>query len=310
MPSLPFATTIIFLVSFCCFSSCTNSRQDVAAFIALNKSLEENNEILLHQIERSYHSLQRKLLDPKSVEKAKAIMPQVTIIFKSSTVFINYIDTIVADIREEANLENTSGRQVFDEANRTAARKIFTEQRLTVLKKKLAQFRSEMFGIDTFASSQLSSIIDDILTEENKTIDHFSSGGLPAIGAVSMLTRLKNKVRIVQQLLIHFCDSRISNHDDNYYTEFYALATLSSKYVKPGEEVEVNAGIGAFSLKAKPKIILNGNNIPVNTQGIAVYKFKAPKKPGKYFITSVIEFSGYDTTRQSIRKTLQYIVLE
>ena len=297
------------LLSLCGIFSCTDSKQDVAAFKALDKSLKENNEILQAQIERSYNSLQEKLHDPKCAEKAKVIMPQAIIISKSSTALINYIDSIVVDISKAASLENTKSIQVFDEADRTVAKKILTVQKLTTLKRKVAQFRSQMLGIDTFASRQLQTIIDDILKEENEIVDAFSFGSLPAIGAISLLTRLQNKVRIVEQTMVQFCDRRISSYDDDFYTEFSALSMLSSKYVKRGDVVEVGAGVGVFSLKAKPKIILNGNYIPVNAEGMAVYKFKAPKIPGKYFITTNIEFTGYDDRQHTIQRTLNYIVL-
>lgn len=310
MPTLYSTTTVLLLLSFCCFFSCIDSKQDVAAFKTLDKSLKENNEILQAQIERSYNSLERKLDDPKSAEKAKVIMPHVIVISKSSTALINYIDSISADISKVVSLENTNSKQVFDEADRTVAKKIFTQQKLTTLKGKLAQFRSQMLGIDTIASRQLQTIIDDILKEESEIVDHFSFGNLPAIGAISMLTRLQNKVRIVEQLMVQFCDSRVSSYEEDFYTEFSALSMLSSKYVKRGDEVEVSAGVGAFSLKAKPKVMFNGKHIPVNVEGMAVYKFQAPNRPGKYFITTNIEFTDYDDRQHSIQRKLNYVVLK
>ena len=42
----------------------------------------------------------------------------------------------------------------------------------------------------------------------------------------------------------------------------------------PGDELEVQAGIGAFSAAAKPDITINGARQSLNSDGVADYKTK------------------------------------
>lgn len=47
--------------------------------------------------------------------------------------------------------------------------------------------------------------------------------------------------------------------------------------------MEVEAGLGAFTVDCNPSLTFDGITIPVNENGLAVYKFKAPDKAGKIF---------------------------
>jgi hypothetical protein len=57
-------------------------------------------------------------------------------------------------------------------------------------------------------------------------------------------------------------------------------------------------------------VTVNGKDVHAGLDGIAVYEFKAPRKPGKYSIETVIDFTGYDNLKHSFQRTLSYTVLK
>ena len=56
------------------------------------------------------------------------------------------------------------------------------------------------------------------------------------------------------------------------YDEFAALVGQSSNYLMPGEELEITAGVGAYSKAAQPKISVAGSSIALGADGRASYK--------------------------------------
>ena len=58
------------------------------------------------------------------------------------------------------------------------------------------------------------------------------------------------------------------------YNQFEAFAGTNATYLMPGDELEVQAGIGAFSAAAKPVITIGGALQPLNADGVADYKTK------------------------------------
>jgi gliding motility-associated protein GldM len=81
----------------------------------------------------------------------------------------------------------------------------------------------------------------------------------------------------------------------------------NANYVMPGDEIEITAGVGSFSAAAKPTITINGQNIPLNTEGAAVYKTTA-SGTGEKSISVMIEFTKPNGTIERVPKTVKYTV--
>jgi gliding motility-associated protein GldM len=75
----------------------------------------------------------------------------------------------------------------------------------------------------------------------------------------------------------------------------------------PGQEIEVNAGVGAFSKAAAPQITINGQNAPLGTEGQATMKI-AGGSLGKHSIPVVIRFKDQDGNWQTKSTTVEYTV--
>jgi hypothetical protein len=53
------------------------------------------------------------------------------------------------------------------------------------------------------------------------------------------------------------------------FDKFAAIIGQSSSYVMPGQEIEITAGVGAFSTGARPTITINGSGAALGEDGAA-----------------------------------------
>lgn len=58
------------------------------------------------------------------------------------------------------------------------------------------------------------------------------------------------------------------------FDSYAAIVGQNSNYLMP-KELEIKAGIGAFSKSSVPVISIGGSTIPIGTEGYALYKTEA-----------------------------------
>ncbi len=85
---------------------------------------------------------------------------------------------------------------------------------------------------------------------------------------------------------------------------------MNSSCVKAGDIIEINAGVGSFSVQSQPKFTIDGKLISVNENGIMVYKFKTPLIAGKYNKPIKMEYTKPDGTRELMTKNIEYTVID
>jgi hypothetical protein len=82
----------------------------------------------------------------------------------------------------------------------------------------------------------------------------------------------------------------------------------NSTILMPGEELQIYSGIGSFSLESRPKISVYGKPIPIEADGIAVYKIKTLSKPGKYYVPVKINYIDQEGRQQTVEREIEYTV--
>ncbi|MBK6379818.1 MAG: hypothetical protein IPF72_08815 [Chitinophagaceae bacterium] len=60
---------------------------------------------------------------------------------------------------------------------------------------------------------------------------------------------------------------------------FQVIIGQSSNCVKAGDNLEITAGVGAFSAASQPKFTIGDKLISGDDNGIAIYKLKLHQKP-------------------------------
>jgi len=141
----------------------------------------------------------------------------------------------------------------------------------------------------------------------NKTF--FSS--IPVIAANVILSKFVNNVKVCENETITYCYNKIGFLDGpSMYDKFAAIIGQSSNYIQAGDELIITAGVGSFSTASQPKITINGKEITVNEDAVAVHKLKTSQKAGKYFVPVKIEYTKPDGTKEAKTFNIEYTVIE
>ena len=87
------------------------------------------------------------------------------------------------------------------------------------------------------------------------------------------------------------------------YDTYAAFAETNSSYVMPGDDMEITAGVGAFSKAAAPTVTIEGQNVPLEVDGAAHRKMNAATTLGKHIINVTVKFKDQEGKDQGNNKT-------
>ncbi len=145
---------------------------------------------------------------------------------------------------------------------------------------------------------------------ENKTNNTWSAAYFrmtPAVAAVTILSKFQNDVKNSEAQVVEYCHNQIGQVKV-VYNQFQAFTGQSSQYLMPGQELEITAGIGAFSSEAKPNShILTVRTCPLGSDGAALYKTTVGGA-GSYTKKVRISFVKPDGTQGAMEKAISYTV--
>jgi hypothetical protein len=155
--------------------------------------------------------------------------------------------------------------------------KSLSRKRAMELYGQLLKYKDDLLNIDTSLKMEFQNVImitapsfDSIKTNPDDFhrifFNHFS-----AEATLSILIKFQNNIKINENQMIRFCDFKIPAIVD-YYETYSVIVDQNSSYVKGSDQIEITAGVGSFSLRVAPVIIINGKNIYPGPDGVAHYK--------------------------------------
>jgi GldM N-terminal domain len=299
------------------FSSCSNKSDSIlAAFKATEEGLIKSNSAISNSSTVIYHALNKKLSEPESARQASVWQPKALLIKEKSGEIIKYLDSLIIELKKEAGIKLENGRETFREDNLDAVSRLFINKNAGgELYEKLQNYRMDVLAVDPELNKQFfkNSIIitnefeqaKNIKKDFNKTFfDH-----VPVITALAMLRKFENNVRVMENQFVTYCNHKVGGYTEEF-TRFGILIGQSSNYVKAGGNIEIQAGVGEYSLAAKPKITIMGKEIDSKEKGYALYKFKTPLKAGKYIVPIIIEYIDESGIKQQLKNKIEYTVIE
>ncbi len=273
--------------------SCTNHSND-NTFKILDEGFERSNIVIERSTQLFSHSLESKLSDPITSYKAGVWYPKVQIIRELSKEIASYLEKLKTEIKNRKGLPDEKAIELYG---------------------RLLKYKDDVLNVDS--SLKIEFKTRTVITEEAfDSVKHNANDfrsyffkDISAQATFSMLNKFRNNIEIIQNRMIQFCSYKVPD-PDNFYEAYSVMAVQSSSYVKAGDLIEVIAGVGTFSLKAKATIIIDGNSVQPGSDGVALYKFKASKNWGKHHIPVEVEFTDQDGKRQTIIKELDYTVMK
>jgi gliding motility-associated protein GldM len=263
------------------------SSEILNAFKVVDKSLMTSNSNLLNANNTLYTSLEAKLNDPMTAEKAKPWNDKALIAKELSSKLNAYIDQLKTDLKKEAGEHEVEvdGKKVlqFKEDDLEAATRLFGNEeggknKGPEFEAKLKEFRKSMLNIDpeilkefekTFPVDADYNTIGQDGKVKDFTFAYFHM--TPTVAALTLLSKFQNNVKNAENQIVTYCHNQVGAVKV-VYDQFAALVGQSSNYLMPGEELEINAGVGAYSKAAQPQISIGGASMPVAEDGRATSK--------------------------------------
>jgi gliding motility-associated protein GldM len=310
------------------------SSEILNAFVTVNNSITKSNSLIDDKNKLTYKSFADELKDPQTQAKAAVWAPKADEVKKYSDDVYNYIESLKAELEKQAGTHesHTTGKQEINADNIDAAIRLMDKMgKGKELYAKLGDYKKNVLGVlkpEEFADNpalqaQLrrdvekfsTSIPIDLNVPASKSGNKYGNdvnGWIqsyfhmtPAIAALTILSKFQNDVKSSEAQLVDYIHSQVGQVKV-VYDEFEAIAQANTSYAMPGDNIEITAGVGAFSAAAKPEISINGSPVSL-TGGKAIYKTTA-SGTGEHAVAVKIRFTKPDGTIAEKNETVKYTV--
>ena len=305
------------------------------AFKTVNHSIEKSNLVIDEKNKLTYDAFAREVADQQTMAKARIWQPPALQVQKLSADLSKYLEDLKERLITESNPKvNKEGHREYTEGNLDAATRIMdkggdgpklyaklkqyrldllavvdpakypeeSEKTKQELKDKMDQFAHSL-PLDTrIPPSESGNTTIGSDSAKNWTVRYFHM--TPTVAALTILSKFQSDVKNSESQVVDFLHKQVGEVKV-IFDKFEPLVSPSATYLMPGDELEVKAGIGAFSAAAKPKITINGTTLPVGDDGTADWKNHVTSTGT---VNVKIEYTKPDGTIGTITKDVKYTV--
>ncbi|MBK6936553.1 MAG: gliding motility protein GldM [Chitinophagaceae bacterium] len=291
------------------------SSEILNAFKTVRRSLEATNNTVNQSTLTIMKSLEDKTREPETKERADIWFAKAQKIVKYSTDLNNYIEGIKNEIIKEAGGKpgDLSG---FKEDNLDIVTRMMVKQgRGKDILAALKKYSTDIFSIETdpeVLASFKSAINIDVSNppgQDGKTkaweIAYFNM--VPTVAGLTILSKFQNDIKTSENKLVTLCHQKVGEVKV-IFDSYAAIVGQNSNYLMPGQELEIKAGIGAFSKSSLPKISIGGASVAIGEEGYALYKTQAGGV-GSHSVPVRISFFNQTTGKEEVKEvTVEYVV--
>ena len=289
------------------------SSEILNAFKTVNSSLETTNTTVNKSTEQILNSLKDKMSDPTKAAKAQVWYPHAQNVQALSKDVFVYIQDLKNRILKEAGGDPNKPDQKFKEDNLDIATRVMVEkgegQKLLA---KLTDYRKKVLAIDPSIDSAFKTVLPINLekpvtkNKAGKTWEGAYFHMVPTVAALTILSKFQNDVKTSENSVVQFCHNKVGEVTVRFDT-YAAIVGQNSNYLMPGQELEITAGVGAFSKAATPVITIGGQSYPIGAEGTATAKL-AGGGIGSRSVPVRIQYVDQDGKTQVIEKNVEYTV--
>ena len=292
------------------------SSEILNAFKTVNNSLEESSRVVNQSTTDVMGSLQEKLSDPGTKEKASIWYAKAKQVVDLTDAMNKQIQELKNKILLEAGADyskRTKSDSAYKDDNLDIATRLMVEKGAgKQLLASLTKYKDDLLKVDPAISTEFSKSLPIRLEKPrtqnkgNNTWEAAYFRMVPTVAALTILSKFQNDVKTAENKVVTFCHEQVGKV---VYRQdaFAALAIANTTNALPGQEIEITAGVGGFSKAISPKITIAGQSVALGEDGAAHYKFKADRL-GSNSIPVVISYTDQDGKVQNITKTVEYVV--
>lgn len=290
------------------------SSEILNAFKTVNKSLETTNETVNKSTETILASLEDKKSDPTTATKAAIWYPKAQQAQQYSKTIFDYIQTLKDRILVEASGDPKDPTKKFKEDNLDVTTRVMIEKKEgQKLLKLLGEYKQQLMAIDPDIKTEFLNSLPINLekpkndTRAGKTWEGAYFHMVPTVAGLTILSKFQNDVKTTENRVVQFCHNKVGEVTVRY-DKFAAFAATNSSYVMPGDEMEITAGIGAFSKAALPQVTIDGAATELAEDGAAHRKLRAANSLGKHTVQVAIKYKDQEGIDRQETKTIEYTV--
>ena len=290
------------------------SSEILNAFKTVNRSLENTNTTVDKSTSTLIASLEEKKKDPATSNRANLWAPKAADAVKLSKSVFDYIQTLKERILREAGGDPKDPEKKFKESDLDITTRIMIEKgEGQKLLKMLADYRTNMLKIDPSIDSAFKTSLPisldkpDSKNRAGKTWEGAYFHMVPTVAGLTILSKFQNDVKTSENRIVQFCHNKVGEVNV-VFDSYAAVIGQSSNYLMPGQELEITAGVGAFSKKAQPAIVIGGSQAPIGEDGAARVKLPGGGI-GAHTIPVKITYMNQETGKlETIDKNVTYTV--
>jgi gliding motility-associated protein GldM len=291
------------------------SAEILNAFKTVDNSLDKTNSTINVSTANIMESFKTKLADDKTKEKAAIWYPKAQQAQQLTSNMYNYIETLRSQILKEADFDPARKKDsTYKEDNQDIATRILVKEgKGKELQKKLAEYRTAMLSLvspekrgEFDRSFQVDVSMPKGIGSDKKTWEDAYFHMVPTVAAITILRKFQNDVKTTENRVVSHLHEQVGKVEV-IFDAFEAIVGQNSKYLMPGQELEISAGLGAFSKSKVPTITIGGANVPTNEKGMAVYK-TAAGSIGSHTIPVRVSFLDQDGKPQERTFNVEYTV--
>lgn len=283
-----FFFTIAIIFSTLLLSCRNDTKTDQEVIKAMEESLKKSNAALNRATYSVFNELQGKLYEAGSQERAKIWYLRADRIIMFSKIYYDYIDAL----KKEVPLSQKKVNQLFSELKKYQMDIYEVDSLIRIT------FETSAYSFDSATVSSTESIF------YQKYFDDRSNES-----QIAFLTQLQNRIKNFESRTVVYCNQQVGAIDgEGFFSSYAFIVGQNYEVIKKGTNLVITAGVGFFSTKSKPEILINGNTLDINQSGYGSYKTKINKSPGKYFIPVKITYTDQDGKKQIVEKNVEYIV--
>ena len=290
------------------------SAEILNAFKIVDNSLIGTNAVVNKSTTTILASLDALRGDPTKAEKAtiwheKALKAQ-----SLSTAVYNEIQKLRSKIFIAAEFDPIkNGDSSYKQDNLDIATHIMIKEgEGKKLRQLLTDYRNNLLAIDPIIakefekSLQVDVSMPKVLDKSNNTWEAAYFHMVPTVAAVTILSKFQNDVKTSENKVVAFCHQQVGQVEVKF-DSYEAIVGQNSKYLMPGQEIEITAGLGAFSKKKVPTITIGGAGVIPGENGLANYKMAAGGI-GSHSVPVTVAFTDQDGKPQTRTYNVEYTV--
>lgn len=286
-PGKPLLSVIIAYGMYFLTGCSGHSKNDAAIIKMMEESLNRSNKSLNYSTQSTLHELNEKQFEASTAARAKNWYPKADRIVTLCQAYYKYIEAL-----------KRQGQLLRKESNTLYA--------------TLKKMEPDIFATDSLLKNAFSNttgiFTDSIIATEDYFYKIFFKNTSDE-SSRAFLTELQNRIKNLELKTVTFCNEQIGSTDgEGFFTSYSFIVGQNYKVLNQGTQLEITAGVGAFSTASNPEIKINGIPVDINESGYCVYKKKINKSPGNYSLPIQISYTDQDGKKQIITKTLEYTV--